>query len=431
MEEQKYPRVLLIHMTRVHQDDPQNLMIRSLFGDWPTENLAQIYTGHYTGVGDFCGHYFEIGPRERRLGRLFYALKPIAVSALANQPVTQARVRGLDWRFWKPWGAKLASKLIELGYWEVIFPVLPSNALWRFIREFSPHIIFTQGYSLGFTQLALDVARQLDIPICYFPMDDWHTSLYSNSLVHRRVEKIAIEVAKHATLRFALGPKMAETFSARYGVTFECLYHADNFSRFAVSEPVKDASERSVTIAYVGSLYLGRLAVLKDLLSACDKLGRSFKIDIYCHGIPPDTPAELLNSPQVSFLPLPSHNDLPRVLSQYDILFLPESFAPEHKSAIEFSLSTKAHLYMMVGKPILVYGPVWSGTVDYAKRFGWGIVVAQRNIKTLAEGIQTAYESYPNELILRAYDVAMSNHNLDTLRAKVWQCICDVAKVSN
>ncbi len=419
----EYPRVLLIHMTRVHQNDPHNLIVRSLFGGWPTENLAQIYTGHYTGAGDFCGHYFEIGPRERRMGWLFYALKPKAVSALANQPVAQARVRNLDWRFWKSWGTKLASKLVMLGYWDVIFPVFPSNALWQFIREFKPQIIFTQGYSLSFTHLALDVARRLQIPICYFPMDDWHSYLYSNSLVHRRVEIMANEVAKRATLRFALGPKMAETFSARYGVPFECLYHADNLSRFAVSEPVKDISERSVTIAYVGSLYLGRLAVFKDLLSACDKLERSCKIDIYCPGIPPDAPAELLDSPKVSFLPLPNHNDLPRVLSQYDILFLPESFEPEYKSAIEFSLSTKAHLYMMIGKPILVYGPAWSGTVDYAKRFGWSIVVDEHGSQNLIKGLVIALNQ-GKDFVLYGYEIARQNHDIATLQKYVQQRIC-------
>ena len=39
----KYPRVLLLHMTKVRLDDPVNLLVRTLFGGWPKENIAQIY----------------------------------------------------------------------------------------------------------------------------------------------------------------------------------------------------------------------------------------------------------------------------------------------------------------------------------------------------------------------------------------------------
>lgn len=423
--EMEYPRVLLVHMTRVHQNDSQNLMVRNLFGDWPNNNLAQIYTGHYSGEGDFCGRYFEIGPHERKMGWLFYMLKPQAMSAMSNQLVTQKRSPYPDWKLWKRWKARFVSRFIELGYWEIFFPVLPSYSLWRFILEFDPQIIYTQGYSLSFTQLALDIADQFQIPICYFPMDDWHSYLYSKSLVHRCVERLANEVAQRAAIRFALGPKMTEAFSARYGVPFECLYHADDLSRFETLKPVKRTPDSLVRIAYAGSLYLGRLGAFQDLLGACIKLGRSFKVDVYSPGIPPDIPGELLNSPYISFLALPSHDNLPRVLSEYDILFLPESFDPEYKAAIEFSLSTKAHIYMMVGKPVLVYGPSWSGTVEYAKRFGWGNVVDERGVQNLSDGIVKIFGSQGYNSVRRGYKVAKQNHDIRKLREYVRQRICN------
>ncbi len=423
-----YPRVLLVHMTRVYQHDGVNLLIRSLFGEWPRENLAQIFTGRVSGNGDFCGQYFEIGHQERRLGRLFYALKPKAMSAVVGSSTAQKVGKPASWQKWK---ANLVSNFIASGYWDLLFSIYASNPLIEFVRNFKPDIIYTQGYSLSFTALALDLARRFKIPICYFPMDDWHFSLFARTLAHRRVEALATELAQSAALRFALGPKMTETFTARYGVPFECLYHADDPNRFCALEHTRKSSNDPLVIGYTGSLYLGRIAAFQDLLKACTLLNQPFRIQVYCDKVPSDTPTDLLNSPEISFLPLPDHNSLPQVLANCDILFIPESFDPEYKPAIELSLSTKSHLYMFSRRPILLYGPPWSGTVDYARRFEWGIIVDQRNIEMLAKGIKTAYDSHADELILTAYNVAVSNHNIDTLRARVQQHICNAAKVSS
>ncbi len=417
-----YPRVLLVHMTRVYQHDGVNLLIRSLFGEWPRENLAQIFTGRVSGNGDFCGQYFEIGHQERRLGRLFYALKPKAMSAVVGSSTAQKVGKPASWQKWK---ANLVSNFIASGYWDLLFSIYASNPLIEFVRNFKPDIIYTQGYSLSFTALALDLARRFKIPICYFPMDDWHSSLFAGSLVHRRVEALATELAQSAALRFALGPKMTETLTARYGIPFESLYHADDPKRFYSSERVKKSSEDTLVIGYVGSLYLGRSATFQDLFEACVLLKRPFRIDIYCENIPPETPAKLLHSPQVNFLALPDHNSLPKTLANCDVLFIPESFETKYKPAIELSLSTKSHLYMFSQRPILIYAPPWSGTVDYAKRSGWGIVVDREGSDALAEGLRVATSDQADPIVAQAYHVAMLNHNLDAMRATIRQRICE------
>ncbi len=414
----KYPKVLLVHLTKVHQKDAVNLMLRNLFGDWPKENLAQIYTGDYRGTGDFCGHYFKIGIKERRLGWLFHALKPMGMEALSgyslSNEIAKVRVSRVQ-----RWIANVVSNFVALGYWEVLFNVRSSDALLEFIHEFKPEILYTQGYSLNLTRLSLEIAERLKIPICYFPMDDWHSSLYEGSYLHRHVEEIATRVAQNASVRFALGPKMAETLTSRYNVLFECLYHADSPERFNVSRDPKNSTRNEFVVGYVGSLYLGRSSAIQDLLKACALINYPFRIEVYCENIPTDIPQELISSPAVVFLPLPDHNQLPGVLVNCDMLFLPESFESKYKSAIELSLSTKAHLYMFSRRPIVVYGPPWSGTVDYAKRFGWGIVIEQQDIQLLAEGIKAAFSSQAKDFVQKAYNTALLNHDIKKLRAKV------------
>ena len=424
----KYPKILLLHMTKVHAKDTMNLLVRNLFGDWPKENLAQVYTGLYSGEGEFCGQYYEIGIHDRRFGHIFNLLKPTAVSVTSGRKFC-VKMSLLRTPIWMGMMRRVTSVLIASGVCEVIFRIRLSNTLARFVDRFNPEIIYTQGYSLNFAKLALIIAQEFKIPICYFPMDDWHSSLYYGSPVHREVDSVATAIARSASLRFALGPKMTEILTERYKVPFECFYHADDIRRFMLTKTPNATNNQAIVIGYTGSLYLGRAQSILDLLNSCQLLHRMFKIRVYCTELPADIPSVLLDSEHLEFLPLPNHERLPQVLGDCDILFLPESFDPAKRKAIELSLSTKSHLYMMSRRPILVYGPPWSGTTDYARRFSWGVVVDKRDKQDLLEGLKLAVsESVVNEIVVRAYNVAKQNHEVEALRKRVLQKMLSVVR---
>ena len=199
----EYPRVLLMHLTRVHQYDSANLMVRTLFGDWPKEKLAQVYTNRFSGQGDFCGHYYELGVLERRFGRLFYMLKPAGMNAVFGTKIL-AGGQSLKRTLARKLAEKISSIIIKSGIWETIFSIRQSDSLMRFILGFRPAILYSQGYSLGFTKLALEISARFDLPICYFPVDDWHECLYSGSPVHKKVERVATTLARQASVRLSL-----------------------------------------------------------------------------------------------------------------------------------------------------------------------------------------------------------------------------------
>lgn len=186
----KYPRVLLLHMTKVHLDDPANLLVRNLFGDWPKENIAQIYTGNHSGTGEFCGQYYEIGQEERRFGRIFGLLKPAGMNTMSVQPVTNQGTKSRA-SFGKVLSKRIVSTIIDSGIWEVIHRIRLSTSLANFVRDFNPAIIYTQGYHLGITGLALQMNEKFSVPLCYFPVDDWHSCLYSGSPIHIEVDSLA------------------------------------------------------------------------------------------------------------------------------------------------------------------------------------------------------------------------------------------------
>jgi hypothetical protein len=423
----KYPRVLLLYMTKVHSDDPQNLLIRTVLGDWPKENIAQIFTGCYSGTGEFCVQCYAIGRGERRFDRIFGLLKRAGVSAMSGKSLSHQGMRSRS-SLGHVLSKRIVSSIIDSGFWEVIFRVRLSTALASFVRDFNPDIICTEGYSIGLTRLALQIMEKFSVPLCYFPLDDWHSYLYHASPVHIEVDHLARAIAKRASLRFALGPKMTEILTQRYNVNFECIYHADDLARFRVLEH-EESSDEVIVIGFSGSLVFGRITCLSDLLRACQLLNQKFRIRVFCTSVPVETPEGLLNSESVEFLPLPVHDKLPQALAGCDILFLPESFDTAYRRAIELSLSSKCHLYMMSGRPILVYGPPWSGTVDYAKRFGWGVVVDRQDDQELLHAIRCA-TSQPGatEMVAKGYSVARANHDVKVLRRRMLERVVAVTK---
>ena len=108
-----------------------------------------------------------------------------------------------------------------------------------------------------------------------------------------------------------------------------------------------------------------------------------------------------------------------------DILFLPERF-DETAQGIRLSISSKAHLFMFSGKPIIVYSDPVTGIVRYATEDGWAAVVDRRDPGLLADTIERLFKDdvYRQQLIAGARSTAEKNHNLTTIRSSFFKLIC-------
>lgn len=386
----KYPRVLIVLMTKVKADDPGNMLIRTQFGDWPKDNLAQIHAAADTpGHGEFCGRYYRLDATDRALGGLFLRLRGGVFDMVAMDTVqgqTHARPSGAPGRWIKALKKRLGDWLINSGLWELIFRVRLSGSMAKFVEEFKPDLIYCQGYSLGFATLPLLIGKRFSIPICFQTTDDWPSYTYRGFPMGWLLRRRARQLVTAAKVRMAFGEKMRAKYEGRYGVRFEATYHLDDPHRFPRDTGI---AAENIRIVYTGSIGLRRYEGIQDLLAVVRTLDdciRPLKILIYCTGLPKDTPHELYDAPEVEFLPLPSHDELPRILASASVLFLPESFTVAAEQ-IEYAISSKAHLYMMSCRPILVYGPVSCGTVEYSLREGWGLAVEERSAAKLKDAL--------------------------------------------
>jgi glycosyltransferase involved in cell wall biosynthesis len=424
-EPASYPRVLLVSSAKIKAEDPAYLLVRTEFGDWPQECLAQIYASDdLPGHGEFCGRTYALGPCDRFLGGLFRRLRGSVSGLVAPDSVPgSASADPASAASPRPWVSQvkkgLGEWLIRSGLWEVLFAIRLSAPMARFIEDFQPDILYCQGYSLGFAILPLRIAHRFGLPICFQTTDDWPSYTYRHSPVGWLLRRRARQLVAASSVRMAFGEKMKQVLEQRYHRPFQVTYHADRPDRFPSKPRTNSSNPRR--ILFTGSLALKRYEAMEDLLAALRSLGPALgpvEVHLYTSGIPKEVPEALRSAPEVAFLPLPSHQDLPTILAEADLLFLPESFSVE-PGMIELSISTKCHLYMLSRAPILVYGPTYSGTVEYAAQQGWAAVVTKRDPDQLAIALQTLLggSDEVQELRRRAETVALHNHNLTACRA--------------
>ena len=394
----KYPRVLIVTLGRINAADTDNngLLLRNLFGAWPKENLAQIYSSGDNGDIGFFGQYYQLGPPERRLGRLFYRMKTeahsIKDSSYANMAAKQS-------------GTITARKsvikqyIIDTGIYELIFrPRLSPNML-SWVNDFQPDIIFAQGYNLTFTWLPVMIKKKIDARLAFLTTDDWPTYLYSGQLgvqttfkwiVRPVVNKATKYLLLYADVPFAFGQPMADEYTKRYKKNFIALSHADDPSRFEETATLRSHPSDIFTILAMGNFNEFRWPLLLDVNECCRLLNAQVikaRVAVLSAGIDPEGEYKLRKAEYIDIFQDPGHDRLPSYLKGADLLLLAEGFEAGFVSAIRFSVSSKSHLFMFSRRPILVYGHHDTGVIKYADAYNWGYTVKNRNVNELCKVI--------------------------------------------
>ena len=424
----KYPRVLIIYNSRINKADQHGVSIRGWFGDWPKENLAQIYSGGEVGEDVFCGFNFKLGQKERKFGRYFFKLKdsPIGQSSYPIKPDKYfTRLNKLG--FWSLFKNKTSKFLINMGLWELIFRPILSKGMIEFIERFDPQIIYCQGYSLTFSWLPVMVHKKFHIPVCFQTGDDWPSYLYKDSPISLAIRPIVYRAVKSllsvSTARLANGKLMGEVFQKRYGMPFEPLMMCDDLNRFRASIPHRVVSSDTLSIIYAGGLGHGRWVSIIDLYKAAELLqskGYKIMITAFATEIPHEAVNKFEGLVNLQVLPGPSHEKLPSYLKGADILYLPETFDPIEAGVISLSVSTKAHLYMMSEKPVIVYASPATGIMNYAKEECWACIVQEKDLDKLALALQNIITNheYCKKLVNEGLKVALKNHDEYKVKAR-------------
>jgi glycosyltransferase involved in cell wall biosynthesis len=367
------------------------ITLSNLFGGWPRDRVAQIHTAAVAPSVEVCERYFRFQPHDAG----YYAKRLLGWdtdSPGQATPAIAALRAGADRR---PALAGLLGAVCAAADTGP-FRISPDFRAW--IRDFRPDVVYSMLGSVRLMKVAVAVAETCDVPLVPHFTDDWPATLHATgrlaALARPTVRAHVRRVIRRAPFGLGISQTMAEAYERRYGIAFRTFANCVDDDAFAPSSgdairTPEVISPDVMNLVYVGALHLGRADPLVRIATALDGLNASGpRVRLTVHA-----PEEDLVRYGGAFvgrahihLPGPLASDeVPRALRAADVLVHVESFRPEHRRYVRYSLSTKLPQDLAAGRPILGVGPPEVASMAHIRSARAGIVVGADDADALVE----------------------------------------------
>jgi len=242
-----------------------------------------------------------------------------------------------------------------------------------------------------------------------------------NYVLRRSVGR-ALRGASHI---YAISPEMQQLLESEYGVDSELQRPGTERDRLSGSVLTKlSAHSHSALIVFAGAItdsVQDSLKLMAEILISgkLQSYGvQSAELHLYTQLDPERIRDWGWDHPSISVHGWVSQQELQGVLRAADILFLPFSFSERVRYAVESAFPSKTADYLAAGKPILVFGPLYSSVVHYGAQEGFAEIVTEFSADALARGIHNivAFPEHRDALACRALEVFSQNHDIDRQR---------------
>ncbi len=270
-------------------------------------------------------------------------------------------------------------------------------------------------YGLPAGYLACKWAR---IPFIPYIFDDYAyqwTGFYRS--ISKRLEPI---VLRHAKCIIVTNEYMENEYMQRYGVSSTVVRNPcpePNLDDLDKTEKVFD--DENVNIVYAGAVYHAHYDSFHNLTAAIRCLERSdVKLHLYTAQPESELKEKGISGAMVVCHPHISVSEVPKVLWQADILFLPLAFNSPIPEVIRTSAPGKMGEYLAIGRPILVHAPADSYVSWYFKKHECGVVVNRSKPAVLAEAIERILNDSGLRLKLEENARARARADFDIAKAR-------------
>lgn len=265
-------------------------------------------------------------------------------------------------------------------------------------------------------------SRFAKVPLIPYMFDDY---LYQWTGPYRTLSRLfAGRIMKSAEDVIVPNEHLKRDYDARYGIESTVIHNPCVIDDYGIPEPnaknYRHTLESSqVNIVYTGSVYHAHYDAFRNMVSAIEKSGRD---DIKLHIFTAQSESQLaLAGVAGSMVQVHQHippDEVPSILHQADILFLPLAFESAIPEVIMTSAPGKTGEYLAAGRPIIVHAPKNSFLAEYFAANGCGVVVDVNDPTVLSASLLKILgdQALRNELVINARSQAAKDFDLEKVR---------------
>lgn len=387
-----YPKVLIVGES-FHTHSGGGITQSNLFKFWPKDNIAIIPYVKGTTDPMVCDRIYSLHEKDIKYLFPFNILNKISQNITQNaheiqnsnliskidqgsetkdnhySQVSVKKVGNLAKRNKKSkTGAilKMFYRSINdfFGFEHVKNKIVVSPDLIKWIGEFKPEIIYAQFATLDKIRFVYNLKRQTNLPLVIHMMDDWPSTISNYGLFKKywntRIDQEFRQLLGKVDLYLSISDAMSEEYLRRYHKQFKAFHNPVDIDQFKLPR-----GERLLNGPRFRILYIGRIGTAnkQTIISFAGFVSR-FKIsnlvvefDIFTKEAENTDLISVGKLDNVHILPPVSHDQVPALLMDYNLLLLPLDFTEAGLKFAKFSMPTKASEYMLSGTPVLIIAP--------------------------------------------------------------------------
>ncbi len=262
----RYPKVAIVSVNPIRGDQANGILMRSIFRDWPSSQLAQIYFPvAVTNMPDrsICQQYrlIRLSGRSRIIPGICGDGTAEDAQRVANEVVESGPMKRQFTDFVKRQSSWMPILKCGLEGWYAHSHL--GRSIEQHLRELRPDCVYALLGNYCLTKMTLLACQRLGLPLYVHITDDFVTSLYkgmpfANSL-RAASENWIRRAVSYASGLAAISPVMAEHFEVRVRETVGLVYHAYLKRRLRCSAR---CAEWPATVGLCGQLGTATLAFL-------------------------------------------------------------------------------------------------------------------------------------------------------------------------
>lgn len=405
MQSSEFPNVLIISNNCFSYTGNLGRTLSNLFEGWNPDRLAQIYFHDDLPNGKVCHNYFRFSDMDAIksvVNRKHHGTVMNDWTSCAEDDNDMTTTHGYALARRKNALVRLARESWWLlSHWD-------SPTLREWLRRISPQVIlFAVGDCIFAYRIVNKLARDLNIPVVPFCLDDYLSEPYEHqSVMARRLQSMILKQAS-ATIdrsKFLLTTckRMSQDYAQKYLRECREIYTV-------ASQPVEPAPVDK-TISYFGNISLGRWKSLLAIGQAVKFLGFG-GIHIYSGEDLGDTEKWFTEENGIFFHGKISYQEVKEKIAKSTLLLHVESFEKHYAATVRYSISTKIADSLASGVCLFAYGPEDVNSIQYLQQNNAAYVVTEE--KSLTDGLREILEDTKRrtDIIRNAVNLAHLNHS--------------------